>query len=144
MTKLLQIGELAKHCGVSTDTLRFYEKSGLLAPSARSEGGYRLYADEAISQVMFILRGKEMGLSLDEIHELSDIREEATLHTCAEVKGITQRRLNEVSEKIAALERVKHALTRLNAACCGMDDDDATHCSILETLAESEDSNSCS
>lgn len=133
----LQIGELAKRSGVSTDTLRFYEKSGLLSPVSRTESGYRLYDIDAVEQIQFILRGKEIGLSLDEIQELLAIRTEARLHTCAEVKSITQRKLNEIDRKIETLTRVRRSLNTLNSACCGEDKDDATHCSILEALANS-------
>ncbi|WP_175474008.1 MerR family DNA-binding transcriptional regulator, partial [Vibrio cholerae] len=64
---MFQIGELAKRCGVSTDTLRFYEKNELIAPATRTESGYRLYDEKSQQQVTFILKAKELGLSLEEI-----------------------------------------------------------------------------
>ncbi|WP_422126192.1 MerR family transcriptional regulator [Vibrio fluvialis] len=69
---MFQIGELAKRCGVSTDTLRFYEKNALISPAGRSDSGYRLYDEENQKQVSFILKAKELGLSLEEIKELLD------------------------------------------------------------------------
>ncbi|MCG6413161.1 MerR family transcriptional regulator, partial [Vibrio fluvialis] len=74
---MFQIGELAKRCGVSTDTLRFYEKNALISPAGRSDSGYRLYDEENQKQVSFILKAKELGLSLEEIKELLEIRLEA-------------------------------------------------------------------
>lgn len=133
--KMLQIGQLAKRSGVSGDTLRFYEKVGLLQPAARSESGYRLYDEDAVSRVHFIIKGKRIGLTLEEIQELLEIRVEATQHSCAEVKGITQKKLDELDEKIAELSEIRAALKKLNDACCGHADDDASHCSILEALA---------
>ncbi|BCL68255.1 putative Zn(II)-responsive transcriptional regulator [Vibrio nigripulchritudo MADA3029] len=135
---MFQIGELAKRCGVSTDTLRFYEKNQLIAPAGRSESGYRLYDDKNQQQVLFILKSKSLGLSLDEIKELLEIKLEATEHSCAEVKSITTAKLELIDEKIHELTRIRSALEKINDACCGEVDDDASHCSILEALAGEE------
>ncbi|MCG6346485.1 Zn(2+)-responsive transcriptional regulator [Vibrio fluvialis] len=131
---MFQIGELAKRCGVSTDTLRFYEKNALISPAGRSDSGYRLYDEENQKQVGFILKAKELGLSLEEIKELLEIRLEATEHSCAEVKSITSAKLALIDEKIAELTRIRSALKKINDACCGHRDDDASHCSILAAL----------
>ncbi|ADT85318.1 Zn(2+)-responsive transcriptional regulator [Vibrio sp. Vb2880] len=131
---MFQIGELAKRCGVSTDTLRFYEKNALISPAGRSDSGYRLYDEENQKQVSFILKAKELGLSLEEIKELLEIRLEATEHSCAEVKSITSAKLMLIDEKIADLMRIRSALKKINDACCGHRDDDASHCSILAAL----------
>ena len=128
------IGQLAKECQVSSDTLRFYEKNGLLVPSGRSDSGYRLYDEHDRQRVRFILRAKAIGLSLEEIRELLDIRLEASQHSCAEVKAITQAKLNAVDEKIAELQRIRVALKKINDACCGHANDKASHCSILGAL----------
>ncbi|OCH08771.1 Zn(2+)-responsive transcriptional regulator [Aliivibrio fischeri] len=133
------IGELAKQCNVTSDTLRFYEKNGLLAPSGRSSSGYRLYNDDNLAQIRFILKAKQLGLALDEIQELLAIRLEATKHSCAEVKAITQSKLNIIDEKIAQLTDIRLALKSINDACCGHVDEDASHCSILSALAELEE-----
>ena len=123
-----------KRCGVSTDTLRFYEKNALISPAGRSDSGYRLYDEENQKQVSFILKAKELGLSLEEIKELLEIRLEATEHSCAEVKSITSAKLALIDEKIAELTRIRSALKKINDACCGHRDDDASHCSILAAL----------
>ncbi|OLQ77603.1 zinc-responsive transcriptional regulator [Photobacterium proteolyticum] len=133
------IGQLAKLCDVSSDTLRFYEKNGLLKPAGRSDSGYRLYSEADLSRVKFIMRSKAVGLSLDEIRELLDIRLEACQHSCAEVKAITQAKLDEVDKKMAELKRIRLALKKINDACCGHVDDDASHCSILEALGDHDD-----
>ncbi len=135
------IGQLAKLCQVSSDTLRFYEKNNLLQPAGRSESGYRLYSEDNLSRVKFILRAKSIGLSLDEIRELLDIRLEASQHSCAEVKAITQAKLDEVDMKIKELTRIRTALKKINDACCGHVDDNASHCSILGALNDSSEIN---
>ena len=132
---MFQIGELAKRCGVTADTLRFYEKNALIKPAGRSEAGYRLYSDENQKQVTFILKAKDLGLSLEEIKELLDIKLEATAHSCAEVKAITSAKLRVIDNKIAELTRIRTALEKINDACCGHVDDNASHCSILGALA---------
>ncbi|MFB9137192.1 Zn(2+)-responsive transcriptional regulator [Vibrio sp. AK197] len=131
---MFQIGELAKRCGVSTDTLRFYEKNQLIKPAGRSESGYRLYNDNNQQQVAFILKAKALGLSLEDIRELLEIKLEATEHSCAEVKAITSSKLEIIDNKIAELREIRSALSKINSACCGGVDEDATHCSILAAL----------
>lgn len=140
---MFQIGELAKRCGVTADTLRFYEKSNLIAPASRSDSGYRLYDENNQKQVTFILKSKALGLSLDEIKELLEIRLEATQHSCSEVKAITTAKLTLIDEKISELGRIRTALKKINDACCGHVDDDASHCSILGALASEDKQSSC-
>lgn len=132
---MFQIGELAKRCGVTADTLRFYEKNQLIRPAGRSKSGYRLYDENNQKQVGFILKAKDLGLSLEEIKELLEIKLEATEHSCAEVKAITSAKLELIDEKILELTRIRNVLRKINDACCGHVDDDASHCSILGALA---------
>ena len=141
---MFQIGELAKRCGVTADTLRFYEKNALIKPAGRSDSGYRLYSAENQKQVAFILRAKDLGLSLDEIKELLEIKLEATEHSCAEVKAITTAKLRVIDDKIEELTRIRSALKKINDACCGEIEDDASHCSILGALASEDVAKSCS
>ncbi|WP_162045400.1 Zn(2+)-responsive transcriptional regulator [Vibrio taketomensis] len=140
---MFQIGELAKRCGVTADTLRFYEKNGLINPAGRSESGYRLYNEENQKQVAFVLKSKDLGLSLEEIKELLEIKLEATEHSCAEVKAITSAKLTVIDEKIEELTRIRTALKKINDACCGDVEDNASHCSILGALADEECEQSC-
>ncbi|MEX0333169.1 Zn(2+)-responsive transcriptional regulator [Vibrio tubiashii] len=140
---MFQIGELAKRCNVTADTLRFYEKNQLIKPAGRSDSGYRLYNEENQHQVSFILKAKDLGLSLDEIRELLEIKLEATEHSCAEVKAITTAKLSVIDEKIVELTRIRTALKKINDACCGHVDDDASHCSILGALASEAHHDSC-
>ena len=130
---MYKIGELAKLSGLSNDTLRYYEKHQLLAPATRTEAGYRLYHDEAVDQIRFILRAKAVGFTLKDISELLSLKVEKDAHSCQEVKEFTETKLLEVEQKLAELSRIKEALERLNAACCG-GPESAIHCSILQAL----------
>lgn len=136
----LKIGELAKICNISVDTLRFYETNGLLSPQSRTESGYRLYTATAIQKVDFILRAKEVGLSLQEISELLAIKVEAEAHSCAEVKQVIDNKREQIEQKIAELQRFHSSLLKLSDSCCG-GPKSARHCSILEALASHDSQN---
>ncbi len=134
---MYRIGELAKICDVKADTLRFYEKHGLLAPQSRSESGYRLYSSQDLQKMQFILRAKAVGFSLKEIQELLSIRVESDTHTCFELKGIADSKLAQVEAKLKELELFRQSLQKLSNSCCG-GMEAATHCSILEALEDSD------
>ncbi|NLS13975.1 Zn(2+)-responsive transcriptional regulator [Vibrio sp. SM6] len=130
---MYRIGELAKRCGLSAEALRYYEKERLLTPSQRSASGYRLYDATHEAQVHFILKAKALGLTLEEIRELLDIKLEPNAHSCAEVKAITSAKLSLIEQKIHELTRIQQALRKINDACCGHEHS-ASHCSILAAL----------
>ena len=134
---MYRIGELASQCDIKADTLRFYEKHGLLAPSSRSGSGYRLYTKDDASRLRFILRAKAVGFTLNEISELLSIELDKANWACADVKGMVDNKLEQVTAKIAELTQFANSLQSLSNACCG-GPDSAEHCSILEAL-ESED-----
>ena len=96
----MKIGEFARQLGVSTDTLRYYEKHGLLTPSSRSQSGYRIYTDTDIKQMSFILRAKNVGFSLSEIKELLQIKIHKDQHSCHEVKEMTLQKRDLVAQSI--------------------------------------------
>ncbi|MGB5444689.1 MAG: Zn(2+)-responsive transcriptional regulator [Psychromonas sp.] len=130
---MYRIGELAKINQVKTDTLRFYEKEGLLTPSLRSESGYRLYTQKDAERLRFIIRAKSVGFTLVEISELLSIELDKTNKACADVKSIVDTKLAHVNEKIEELHCFRRSLQRLSNACCG-GPESAEHCSILEAL----------
>lgn len=84
---MYRIGELADLCEVKADTLRFYEKHGLLAPSSRTESGYRVYTEADAARLRFILRAKAVGFTLNEISELLSIELDKSNRVCADVKA---------------------------------------------------------
>ena len=131
----MKIGEFARKLGVSTDTLRYYEKHGLLTPSSRSQSGYRIYTDTDIKQMSFILRAKNVGFSLSEINELLQIKIHKDQHSCHEVKEMTLQKRDLVAQRIEELTRFYDSLSLLAKKCCG-GEEPAENCSILTTLED--------
>lgn len=130
---MYRIGELAADFKVKNDTLRFYEKHGLLTPSSRSDSGYRLYTEQDKKTLSFILRAKTVGFSLADIHELLSIEVDKDNNACADVKLVVDAKLTEVEKKIAELNHFQQSLKRLSDACCG-GSESAAQCTILEAL----------
>jgi MerR family transcriptional regulator, copper efflux regulator len=107
--KLWKIGEVAKQTGIGIETLRFYERSGLLDRPARTEGGYRLYDEEALLTLEFIKRAQTLGFTLDEIKQI--IAESRAGHSpCAEVREIVRERLQELDERMRQMRKYRNAL----------------------------------
>ncbi|PJG59129.1 Zn(2+)-responsive transcriptional regulator [Aeromonas cavernicola] len=130
---MYRIGELAKVCGVKADTLRFYEKNGLIAPSVRNESGYRLYSEQDKRRLEFIIRAKSVGFSLADIGELLDLDTHKAKVTCQEVKAVADSKLAQVEQKLSELSRFRDNLRELSNICCG-GPRSAEHCAILEVL----------
>ncbi|WP_019933393.1 Zn(2+)-responsive transcriptional regulator [Oceanimonas smirnovii] len=130
---MYRIGELARAFGIKPDTLRFYEKEGLLVPSLRTPTGYRQYSEDDKKRLHFILRSKKVGFSLKDIEELLALRISSCRVTCREVKAVADTKLAEVEERIRELEQFRRSLRQLSDACCG-GQESAEHCSILEAL----------
>lgn len=128
-----RIGELSKltHCNI--ETLRFYEREGLLLPPPRGDNGYRYYNDEAVARVKFILHAKQLGFSLKDISELLSIRVDKDASTCADVKQIALDKLEVIRQRINELEAMYQALQRVAESCDGSPAS-AHYCTILQSL----------
>lgn len=129
----MKIGEIAKAAGVGIDTVRFYEREGLLPKPARRPSGYREYAPDAVLDLRFIKRAKELGFSLKEISELLSIGREPTA-TAADVKKLAEEKLADLENKIRSLQRMKRALQKVVKECPGRGP--TGDCSILRSLTE--------
>jgi Cu(I)-responsive transcriptional regulator len=116
--KPLTIGRLARQVGVGAETLRFYEREGLLPPPQRSAGGYRHYDQSAVLHVGFICRAKALGFTLREIRELLDLRHHNNA-TAGDFKCMVQDKIEEVERKMEDLTRIREALHRLSGTCPG-------------------------
>lgn len=127
------IGALARRAGVSIDTVRYYERSGLLAPQTRLASGYRRYGDRQLAQLRFIRRAQELGFSLSDINTLLGLSGQRDV---ARIKRSAERKLSEVNKRIAALARIQRALTELIAKCPGHGR--AAECPILNALGAAE------
>lgn len=139
---MYRIGELAQRYEVKTDTLRFYDKHGLLTPSSRSESGYRIYSEADAERLRFILRAKAIGFSLIDITELLSIELDKSNRACADVKGLVNIKLADVEAKITELNYFRTSLQRLSNACDG-GPGSAEHCSILEALESNSSAIKC-
>jgi len=129
----MQIGELATLCGIRIDTVRYYEKQQLLAPTGRTDSGYRVYSEVALRELKFILRAKTLGFTLREIRELLTLKVDRDNQPCSSVKELAESKLADIEGKLNELTRMHHALTKITGACCG-GDEPATDCSILDAL----------
>jgi MerR family copper efflux transcriptional regulator len=112
----MTIGRLAKRVGVNLDTIRYYERNGLIPEPIRRASGYRVYEDADVRRLRFILRAKELGFTLAEIGEL------LALSADRDVRGVKRRaeqRLDQVEHKIKELQRVRRGLKTLIDACPG-------------------------
>ena len=127
----LTIGKLADRSGVSVQTVRYYERSGLLPKPSRAASGYRLYAHEAVRRLTFIKQAQQLGFSLGEIQDLLSLRMQSGT-TCADIRQRAREKIIGVSKKIEDLQRIRDALTKLAAACRG--NGPTSDCPILEAL----------
>ena len=130
---MIRIGELAHQSQVSRDTLRFYEKHGLITPSARTGAGYRLYAESDIKRIGFIVSAKKVGFTLNEIQQLLQLEVTKDIKSCQDVKEFVDHKIQLVNQQLTETRRIKKSLETLSEACCG-GDEPATQCTILDTL----------
>lgn len=129
--KYLTIGKLAKRIGVNIDTVRYYEKQGLIPKPPRMESGYRHYPAETVKRIQFIRHAKELGFSLKEIAELLSLRIEQGV-TCGDVRKRAEAKIADIEERILNLQRMKNALSKLAKECKGKGP--VSECPILEAL----------
>src|SRR3954451_20796962 len=113
--KPLTIGTVARRAGVGVETVRFYEREGLLDEPARRASGYRQYAEEAIDRLRFIRRAKQLGFTLREIKGLLALRLDAGAER-ADVRRHAEAKIADIDAKIADLARMREALVRLTDA----------------------------
>lgn len=130
---MYSIGQIAKESGISVETIRYYEKEGLLEKPQRRESGYRQYNGDAIDRLFFIQQAKELGFSLKEIDELLSIKSD-TNTVCNDVKHLAEDKLNDIGNKIKILRRMEKSLKKLVDACPG--EAPISDCPILDSLGK--------
>ena len=129
----LTIGALAKAADIGVETVRFYERKGLLPEPPRTQAGYRQYPPETVDRLRFIRRAQGLGFSLREIMELLNLRVDE-IAACGPVEAQAREKLEQVAGKIAELRRIQSALRRLVRACEAREP--TGECPILEELEE--------
>ncbi len=128
---MMTIGKLAQKAGVRVDTIRFYEKIGLIETPMRTQSGYRMYSESDVRRIRFIRKAKELGFTLREIKELLELKM-APGTTCAHIRRRAQVKIEDIEVKIEALQKLKRALEKLIETCHGIGP--VSDCPILDML----------
>jgi len=131
----LKIGELAERAAVNQQTIRYYEREGLLPEPPRRDSGYRMFPENAVRRVRFIKRAQEIGFSLGEIRELLSLRIDSRRES-RDVRALTEAKMADIDGKIRTLKAMKTALHRLTERCSGCGP--ANECPILESIDSEE------
>jgi MerR family mercuric resistance operon transcriptional regulator len=126
----IAIGRLSKHTGTNIETIRYYERVGLLLAPGRSSGGYRLYGTEHLKRLTFIRRARALGFSIGEVRTLLRLADERK-RPCAEVRLVADAHLTKVRAKIADLRRMERVLKATIARCAS---GQRTDCPVIEAL----------
>ncbi|MDF1583789.1 MAG: MerR family transcriptional regulator [Methyloprofundus sp.] len=125
----LTIGKLAKKANVSIETIRYYQRIGLLQEPDKPEQGYRNYSDETLDKIRFIKRAQRTGFSLKEVAELTILSD----NKCANVKHIAEQKIANINSQIDELLRLRSDLEQLLEGC--QEDQATNHCSLIDVLA---------
>lgn len=129
-TQEFPIGALASESSVNIETIRYYERIGVMPKPARSASGYRLYTGEHVKRLSFIRRGRELGFTLDELRGLLRLVD-GHAYTCAEVRTLTLDHVADIRGKIADLKRLERVMTIISSRCSGKRVPD---CPIVDAL----------
>ena len=126
----MRIGELGQACDCAVETIRYYEKIGLLPLATRTANGYRSYEDTHRKWLQFILRSRELGFSQEEVRRLTDLAQQRR-PACADVHMLLEEHVNDVRKRVRELKRMERALVRLKAQC----QDGTLHdCPVIDEL----------
>ncbi|WP_028470916.1 Cu(I)-responsive transcriptional regulator [Neptunomonas japonica] len=128
----MNIAEAAKHTGLSSKTIRYYEKEGVIPPAKRSANGYRLYDVGQLESLLFVKRARGLGFSLNDSHELLLISQDPR-RTSAAVKQKAEEHLLKVNTQIEQMQKIKDVLESVVGECLG---DDQSACPILDKLSQ--------
>jgi Hg(II)-responsive transcriptional regulator len=131
----MYIGEAAEQAGVNVQTLRYYERRGLLPRAPRRSSGYREFPDDAVRVVRFIKRAQDLGFSLDEVEQLLRLRRQSGRNR-GRIRAVAEQKIREIDRKILELEHIRKALRSLVHAC--HQGSSALECPIIEALDREE------
>lgn len=129
----MTIGQLAERAGVGIETVRFYERSGLIEEPPRRASGYRQFPEESVGRLQFIRRAKSLGFSLKEVRQLLEVRVDSSC-PCTEVEQRLEAKLVEIDAKIRDLRAMKQALVELASSC--KQQPSPSDCPVLESWSE--------
>jgi MerR family mercuric resistance operon transcriptional regulator len=129
--RLVTIGALSERTEVNIETIRYYERIGILPKPPRSAGGHRLYPEEYQRFLVFVRRARELGFSLEDVRALLRLTGDPHM-ACGKVKGITEKHIADIRRKVNELKRLERVLSAMVTQCRG---DDTSDCPILDALA---------
>lgn len=130
--EVLTRGELATQTGCNIETIRYYEKIGMLPPPPRSEGGHRLYGQNLVKRLNFVLRSRDLGFTLEEIRELLRVVDGGN-YTCAQVEALAHEHVQDIRRKIKDLKKLKIVLETMASQCSG---GKIPQCPIIDALLD--------
>jgi len=136
----MKIGELAQQAGVPIDTVRYYEREGLLEAPAREPSGYRRYAGKHLARLRFVRHCRSLDIPLAEVRQLIDYAD-APRQSCAKVNALLDEHIDHVHRRLLALKALERQLVALRRACGGADS--ARSCAILESFISASGAQSC-
>lgn len=131
MGSLYLIGQMARSGNCKVQTIRYYEKIGLLPVANRTQGNQRIYTQNHMDRLAFIRHSRELGFSLDQIREILSLSDDPT-HSCSNVDAIARNHLKDVESKIVRLQSMQKELKRMIGECAG---DQVSNCRIIEVLS---------
>jgi MerR family mercuric resistance operon transcriptional regulator len=131
MCESLTIGQLAQQGGVNVETIRYYQRRGILEEPSKPQHGFRSYPAIAVRRVHFIKRAQNLGFTLEEIRTLLDLDQS---HACRETRSIAEHKLRVIDQKIEDLSQIRTSLSRLVEACDASSAD--ASCPIIHLLAD--------
>ena len=131
--KYLTTGQLAKSAEVHIETVRYYERKGLIPVPPRRKSGYRSYPPDTVTRIQFIKRAQALGFSLTEISDLLSLRLEPDA-SCAEIKNRALSKIEQIEVKIESLKKIKRTLQEISCQCDG--ENTIRDCSILKAFEE--------
>lgn len=129
--KTFTIGQIAREAGVGVETVRFYERQGLIAAPSRRASGYRQFDEAVVDRLRFIREAKALGFTLNEIKELLSLKLDPST-TCTDVKKRAEAKITDIEAKLDSLIRMKQALVKLTKSCSGRGT--TSDCPILDAL----------
>ncbi|MEL0108338.1 MAG: helix-turn-helix domain-containing protein [Rhodospirillaceae bacterium] len=128
----LSIGELSKRTGCNIETIRFYEKIGILPSPPRTAGGHRVYGEDHLKRLTFVRRCRDLGFTLDEVRTFLELVDGQD-YTCAQIEQITLEHLREVRQKISDLKKLERVLKEMASQCSG---GTVPECPIIDALSK--------
>lgn len=128
--EVLSIGALSKHSGVNIETIRYYEKIGVMPAPDRGASGYRVYCADHLKRLSFVRRSRQLGFSLDEIRDLLRLVD-GHGYTCGQVRELTLDHMAEIRRKIKDLKRLERVMAEMAGQCSG---ERAPDCAVIDAL----------